>query len=89
MLNALCDHLTGKPSLYVEEMAIFLWDEFNIFPSSSSIKRGLSHAGWTKKKALQKAKEQNSQPRDFYCNFLCRGKQAAQSESRSTRDTDI
>ncbi|KAJ6160476.1 hypothetical protein N7470_003872 [Penicillium chermesinum] len=39
MLDALCDHLAEKPGLYVEEMAIFLWDEFNILPSSSSIKQ--------------------------------------------------
>jgi transposase len=66
MLDALCDHLAEKPGLYVEEMAIFLWDEFNILPSSSSIKRALARAGWTKKKAQQKAKEQNPQLRDFY-----------------------
>jgi hypothetical protein len=30
MLDALCDHLAEKPGLYVEEMAIFLWDEFDI-----------------------------------------------------------
>ena len=47
-------------------MAIFLWDEFNILPSSSSVQRALSQAGWTKKKAQQKAKEQNPQLRDFY-----------------------
>jgi precorrin-6B methylase 1 len=50
MLDALCDHLAEKPGLYVEEMAIFLWDEFNILPSLSSVKRALSRAGWTKKK---------------------------------------
>ena len=51
MLDALCDHLAEKPGLYIDEMAIFLWDEFNILPSSSSIKRALCRAGWTKKKA--------------------------------------
>lgn len=56
MLDALCDHLAEKPTLYVEGMAIFLWDEFNILPSSSSIKRALSQAGWTKKKAQRKPK---------------------------------
>ena len=38
MLEALCDHLTGKPGLYLEEMAVFLYDEFGITVSSSSIK---------------------------------------------------
>lgn len=28
MLEALCDHLLEKPDLYLDEMAIFLWDEF-------------------------------------------------------------
>jgi hypothetical protein len=63
MLDALCDHLAEKPGLYVEETAIFIWDEFNISPSS--IKRALSRAGWTKKKAQRKAKEQNPQLRGF------------------------
>lgn len=70
MFDGLCDHLAEKPGLYVEEMAIFLRDEFNILPSSSSIKRALSHAGWTKKKAQQKAKEQNPQIRDLYQHKL-------------------
>ena len=38
MLDALCDRLTEKPGLYVEEMAIFLCDEFNVLPSLLSIK---------------------------------------------------
>jgi hypothetical protein len=28
MLEALCDRLLEKPDLYVDEMAVFLWDEF-------------------------------------------------------------
>jgi len=59
MLDALFYHLAEKPGLYADEMAIFLWDEFNVLPSSSNIKRALSWAGWTKKKAQQTAKEQN------------------------------
>jgi hypothetical protein len=27
MLEALCDHLLEKPGLYLDEMALFLWDE--------------------------------------------------------------
>lgn len=70
MLDALCDHFAEKPGLYVKEMAFFLWDEFNILPSSTSIKRDLSRAGWTKEKGQQKAKEQNPQLRDFYQHKL-------------------
>ena len=70
MLDALCDHLAEKPDLYVEEMAVFLWDEFGVLPSLSSIKRALSCAGWTRKKAQQKAKEQSPELRDFYQHKL-------------------
>lgn len=44
MLDALCDYLSERPGLYVEENPIFLWDEFNILPPSSNIKRALSRA---------------------------------------------
>jgi transposase len=66
MVDALCDHLAEKPGLYVEKMAILLFDEFNVVPSISSIKRALYQAGWSKKKAQQRASEQNPQLRDFY-----------------------
>ena len=51
MLDALCDHLAKKPGLYVEEVAILLWNYFNILPSSSSIKRDLSRASCIKERA--------------------------------------
>jgi transposase len=70
MLDALRDHLHQNPGLYVEEMATFLWDEFNMLPSPSSIKRALAQAGWSKKKIRQKAKEQNPQLRGFYQHKL-------------------
>ena len=56
MLDALRDYLTEKPGLYAEEMAIFLWDDFNVLPSPSSIKRALSQEGWTKKKHSREQK---------------------------------
>lgn len=49
---------------------IFLWDEFDVLPSPSSIKRALSREGWTKRKAQQKAKEQDPHLRDFYQHKL-------------------
>ncbi|KAK5800950.1 hypothetical protein VI817_003162 [Penicillium citrinum] len=66
MLDALCEYLAQIPGLYTDEMAKFLWNEFNILPSTSSIQHALLRAGWTKKTARQKSKEQNSQLRDFY-----------------------
>jgi transposase len=66
MLEALCDHLIEKPGLYQAEMAVFLWDEFDILVSSFSISRALRAIGWSKKAARQIAKEQNAELRDFY-----------------------
>jgi hypothetical protein len=37
MLEALCDHLLEKPGLYLDEMAVFLWDEFQMLAMASSI----------------------------------------------------
>lgn len=51
MVDSLFDRLAENPGLYVEEMAIFLFDEFNVIPSISSIKRALYRLGGRKKKA--------------------------------------
>ncbi|KAJ5335689.1 uncharacterized protein N7506_005625 [Penicillium brevicompactum] len=48
MIEALCDRLLEKPGLYVDEMAIFLWDEFRIQVTNSSLKRALASVGWSK-----------------------------------------
>lgn len=56
MLDALCDHLPEKPGLYVDEMVVFLLDEFDILTSTASVKRALCRAGWTKKKGSTKSK---------------------------------
>jgi hypothetical protein len=49
MLATLCDHLLGKPGLYRDEMAVFLYNEFNVFVSVSSIGKALASIKWTKK----------------------------------------
>jgi transposase len=66
MIEALCDRLLEKPGVYVDEMAIFLWDEFRVQVTNSSLKRALASVGWSKKVARQRAKEQNADLRDFY-----------------------
>lgn len=66
MLEALCGHLLEKPGLYLEEMAVFLWDEFEVHVSTFSISRTLKDIGWSKKAARQIAQEQNADLRDFY-----------------------
>lgn len=49
ILDALCYHIAEKPGLCAKETAIFLWDEFNILPSSSSVKHR-SFARWLDEK---------------------------------------
>lgn len=70
MIQALCDHLLEKPGLYVEEMVIFLWDEFHVQVTNSSLKRALASVGWSKKVARQRAMEQNADLRDFYLHNI-------------------
>jgi hypothetical protein len=49
MLAALRDHLLEKPGLYRDEMAVFLYDEFDVLVSVSSISQALTSIKWTKK----------------------------------------
>jgi hypothetical protein len=37
MLEALCDYLLEIPSFYLDELAVFLWDEFGAIATASSI----------------------------------------------------
>jgi transposase len=41
MIDILCEHLLEKPGLYLEEMATFLCDEFDVLVSTSTISRAL------------------------------------------------
>lgn len=70
MLEALCDHLLEKPGLYLDEMAVFLWDEFQTLATTSSIRRALVSNGWSKKKARQIAREQSAELREYYLHNL-------------------
>ncbi|KFY17796.1 hypothetical protein V492_00383 [Pseudogymnoascus sp. VKM F-4246] len=70
MLETLCDHLLEKPELYLEEMAVFLWDEFDVLVSPSSISRALRSIDWSKKTARRVAKERNPDLRDLYLHNL-------------------
>jgi len=70
MINALCDYLLEKPDLYLDEMVVFLWDEFHVLVTKSTISRRLSSVGWSKKTARQVAQEQNPDLRDFYLHNL-------------------
>jgi hypothetical protein len=70
MLEALCDHLLEKPDLYLDEMAVFLWDKFGTHVITSSIRRALISKEWSKKATRQKAREQNVDLRDCYLHNL-------------------
>jgi len=66
MLNALCEHLLEKPGLYQSEMIVFLWDEFEVLVTASSIGRALAFKGWTKKTIRRVAQQRNADLRDLY-----------------------
>lgn len=66
MLEALRKRLLEKPGLYLDGMAVFLWDELNLQVIISSISRALSSINWSRKKVQQKAKEQNPDLKDEY-----------------------
>jgi transposase len=70
MLDALCEHLLEKPGLYLDKMKLFLWDEFEVFVSTFSIRRALKSIGWTKKTIHRVAKGRNADLRDFYLHNI-------------------
>jgi transposase len=70
MLAALCEHLIEKPGLYRDEMAVFLYDEFEVLISVSCIGRALASIKWTKKVIRRIANERNAELRDFYMHKL-------------------
>jgi len=50
IIAALCDHLLEKPGLYRDEMAVFLYDEFDVLDSVSSIGRALAASNGRKRR---------------------------------------
>jgi hypothetical protein len=66
MLAALCNHLLEKPGLFHDEMAAFLYDEFNVLVFVHSIGRALASIKWSKKVTRRIANECNADLRDFY-----------------------
>jgi transposase len=70
MLEALREHLLEKPGLYLDEMMVFLWDEFEVLVTKFSISRALASIKWSKKVARQVAKERNADLRDYYLHSL-------------------
>lgn len=56
----------GRPHLYRDEMAVFIWDEFEVLVTTWSTCRALKYEGWSKKVSNQKARERNVNFRDAY-----------------------
>ena len=63
-------HILEKPDLYLDEMAVFLWDDFQTMVTTSSIRRALVAKRWSKKTSRQRAREQNADLRDYYLQDL-------------------
>ena len=67
MRDALLGHFRRRPDLYLEELVVYLWDEFGVRVTKSSISRTLHSA---KKKPRHKAIEQNADLIDFYLHRI-------------------
>jgi transposase len=59
-------YLKGKPSAYLEEMRDFLYDEYDITITASSVYRELEKLRWSRKIASKRAREQSEPLRRFY-----------------------
>ena len=70
MRQTLLDHLWVKSNRYLDELVVFLWDEFRILVSPSTISRDLKKAGWSKKKARREANQRNADLRDRYMHEI-------------------
>ena len=66
MVDALCEHLLKNPELYLDEMALFLWEKFKVHVTTSSLSRVLNSVSWSKKKIRRVAKARNADLRDLY-----------------------
>ena len=70
ILKAVCDHLQTHPHLYLDEMATFLRENFNISVSPRTVGRELAETGWSKKVIRQVSNKRNADLRDFYLHNL-------------------
>lgn len=70
MIDALYDHLSEKPALHLDEIAVFLWDEFRTTMTTSGLRRALVTKGWSKKTARQHEKKLNTDLREIYLHNL-------------------
>lgn len=52
------EYLLEKPELYLDKIAVFLWDEFEVLVTIPTISRTFASIGWSKKTIRRKAREQ-------------------------------
>jgi transposase len=62
----LVEFLRGRPHAYLDEMAEFLYDEFDVEVSTSTIWRELERMRWSRKLATKRAREQSAALRRVY-----------------------
>ena len=70
MLEAILECLKEKPTLYLDELVIIIYDDFGKRVTKQSLSRTLASIGWSDKAARQRAKEQNADLRDYYLYSL-------------------
>ena len=70
MLAALREHLLEKPNEDLDDMAIYLWDEFSKLVSRWAIRRVLSSIGWSPKQMQRIVRDRNDDLRDYYMHKL-------------------
>lgn len=66
----LLSYLEQQPTAYLDEMCWFLFDEFDISVSKSTVCRALQRLSWTRKKAKRIAAQQNQALRDDWMTRL-------------------
>lgn len=66
MREAILEYLRVWPDRYLDELVVYLADEFDILVSESTICRELKRAGWSKKKNRQEAQQRDAGVRDSY-----------------------
>lgn len=70
MLDALLKLLLEEPDLYLDELVVYLWDEFEVLVQAATISRALTSIGRSKKIARQVARERNADLIGFYLHNL-------------------
>lgn len=66
MSNVLSNFLVEKPSLFIDEMVWFLYDEFDVLLSNDTVKRWLRKHKYTKKLVQRRAAERCRELRDHW-----------------------